>query len=216
LADMVPVIEEHLRFVDATQADRGWLDGFRPRIHLSLVSMDGRVDHFQSDRFLSTPSMRFVLPVNPDSLSSLESSLIEVLSVIQHELVHFSAAFGDVGSAAGHGKNEQVNEEVLANLVQQCDRLAMLSNFQGGSASVSLPRPAENFSGDMGKALTFARSVGPSAEGEVIARWFFLGSVAEKDGPLSEADYARLSTRCAVWTAKSRDFVSIFHWAFRL
>lgn len=210
LVRIEPVLHEQVQFINTTLARRGWMDEFRPIIHLSLVEQGRKVDHFQVDRFLSRPTLRFVLPADPESPLSLEVSLINALSVIQHELVHFSAAFGQLDAPRGREGNEQTNEEVLANLVQQCDRLALYSNFKGGSVKVSLPEPAASFAGNMDEALEAARSVGPSAEGELIADWFFLGASAGDSEPLSSTDFSRTASYCADWTATARDFVSIY------
>ncbi|WP_376693093.1 hypothetical protein [Wenzhouxiangella sp. EGI_FJ10409] len=210
LVRIEPVLDEHVQFINTTLSERGWIDEFRPIIHLSLVEQDRKVDHFQVDRFLSRPTLHFVLPADPESPRSLEVSLINALSVIQHELVHFSGAFGELDGPTGREGNEQTNEEVLANLVQQCDRLALYSNFKGGSVKVSLPEPAASFAGNMDEALEAARSVGPSAEGQLIADWFFLGAGAGDPDPLSSTDFSRIASYCADWTATARDFVSIY------
>lgn len=214
LVEILPALERHVRFVSARHDERDWMGRFRPTIHLSLIESGRGIDHFQTDHFVSRPTLRFVLPANPDSPQSLELSLIKALGTIQHELVHFASAFGQLDVAADRDADRETNEEILAYLVSQCDELAMMSNFHNGSARVSLRAPEQSFSRDPEKALDFARSaslaVGPSVEANVIADWFFTGSAASPHEPLSDADHERFALRCADWTTTGRDFMSIY------
>ncbi len=205
------LIKDFLDHSSRLIAERRLTDSYRPTIRISLVPAGSAVDHFSADRFDTQPQLHFVFPVDTASRTALVASFADSLSVIHHELVHFASAFGKLDFPGKQHRQQRINEEAFATVIELCDRLSLVNSADLDGARITFPHPAAAFSGDMEHALDTARAVGPSAIGKILAGWFFVQPIELTGEPASEEELEHLRNHCEWLSKEPQDFERLYN-----
>jgi hypothetical protein len=204
-------IIQHYIFLSADQlAVQNFHEGFDLTIRIGLVPEQANVDHVERSRFVSSPTLHYIFPVNPASSDTWGRSIILALDTIQHELVHFGARLGKLVVPGSTSRQRVINEEIFAYIIGTCHRYVLLNNFYSDPPTLMLPRPTiDGRTASIEAMLDELESYGPSVFASFVA-YLLVHSGAPLEKALDQQEFDLLLDHCEQITQYPRDYVASY------